>query len=610
MLSAQALQAPPSLLSVEGLTVGPMGRGLATSRKSGRPIFEDVSFTLQRGECLALLGPTGAGKSLLLRAIAGCLPPGIAQLQGDVRHLSTGAHHRIGWVGQHATATFDPLWTVGQHLADALQERAWGRPKPQLKTHRWLDRMGLPWDTSNRFADQLSGGMARRTALAWALCREASLVLADEPSTGADPIRLLDMALLLENLSAEGVGLILVTHELALAKRLAHRVARLEDGRLSFVPLSQRLRRFPSEPHGHENNGTAGASQSSLARSGPQRIPPETGVPTRQDNAVDYEPQHANRGEIHRASPGQDQPSNALKIAEPSPSRATAGPPLLRVENLGWSPPGSSLPVLQGLSWTVKAGERVGVMGLSGAGKSTLARLLAGMLQPVSCPSASPSAQGWRLELKGEPLWRPGPRGLQAHWPDNGGVQLVLQEPTAVAHPRLRVRESLAETLREHLRDLSPPELLAQIQAALISAELEHRAEATVGTLSGGELRRLGLTRALLAQPALLILDEPTAGLDPLRRERLVERLRTLPGSLTLICISHDMGFLAATCERVSLLHEGAWLEHLSAEALRNGHDDSVPGGVRHSNAALQPHTRARTHLAQQLISSWEALHA
>lgn len=507
--------------------VGALGRPVLqvnglTLQAGQRIVLDQVSLELYPGQCLALLGASGAGKSLLLRAIAGHLPPGVRQLSGEIvlggePLLPEGTHRRgvpppsIGWLGQHAQDAFDPLQSVGEHLAAAAGELRFMRPHPGIRSQRWLERLGLPPHCLHQTARTLSGGMARRAALAWALAGNAPLMLADEPSTGADALRLLDMALLLEGLKATGTALLLVTHELRLAQRLADQVRWLENAQLVARPLPDRLPMLGSR------RGLRVAIQS------------------------------------HR-------------------------PPRLELVNLHCQLKHSPEPLLKGLHWKLQPGERVGILGQSGAGKSTLAKVLAGLIAPTT----------GRIQLDGQPLHLTRPRVGAA------GIQLVLQEPTAVAHPRLRVREALRETLAQHqpTQDCRSWEL--QCESGLEKAGLDHRAGALVETLSGGELRRLGMLRALLARPRLLILDEPTAGLDLLYRQKLMQQLNTeWAADTTVICISHDIEVLQAVCDRISVLHEGRWLEHLPAERL-----------------CLQPTVPAPplSAFTQQLLEAWEAL--
>jgi peptide/nickel transport system ATP-binding protein len=256
-----------TLLEVDGLRL----------EAGGRPLLDDVGFSVAAGSSLAIVGESGAGKTLLLRAVLGCLPPGVRRTAGSIRlapdprvsaersrrrpwerapgrpgeveasrrgwlarlrEVGSGEWARagltarpMGWVGQDAVQSFDPLRTVGQHLAEAGAPRhRWSRRPREIDP--WLLRLGLPASSAACYARELSGGMARRAALAWALAGGARLLLADEPTTGIDPMRLLEVVDLLRSLRDEGVSLVLVTHDLRLAARAADQLVVLHRGRV------------------------------------------------------------------------------------------------------------------------------------------------------------------------------------------------------------------------------------------------------------------------------------------------------------------------------------------------------------------------------------------
>lgn len=578
-LPATSPQTKPPSVEVERLTLaaGP------------RLLLRDLNLRVEHGQAVAILGESGAGKSLLLRAVAGILPGGVQPVQGKIRlsgrlqplqvgfrpqrrHASalgagflsparseeTQSRVRLGWVAQHAALSFDPLRTVGEHLAEALGAASEGLGSPrgvsQQACQEWLDRVGLPSSVLRSYAHELSGGMARRAALAWALAGGASLMLADEPSNGADPIRLREMLELLRLMGQQGLALVVVTHEARLARGLTEAVFTLEQGRL--VPGISQVRRL-------RRRGEAAELLRNTPPPPPLPLPSPVLVPFATEASAIF-----GANVLHRATEGPPPWQRELVSPEPTlPGGSTSrmpSLPVLRVQGLTHFMPGRQEPILKQLNWQLHRRERVGVAGLSGCGKSTLLRLVAGLL---------PLQQGRMTRLTSSPL----------------RCQVVLQEPGAALHPRLTVQQALQETLRTHQPQLRWEEQQERLEVALGQTHLRARAHALAHELSGGELRRLGLIRALLAQPDLLLLDEPTNGLDPGHQRRLLNLIDDwLPSESCMVLISHDFELLMATCSRLDILHEGDWAESLVVR----------PGQV------LQP----QTHITRQLLAAWEAL--
>lgn len=541
-----------------------------------RTLLRNLNLRVEQGQAVAILGESGAGKSLLLRALAGVLPGGVQPLGGQVRlagqvqplqvgfqpqsrptatDVTGSIRIRLGWVAQHAAQSFDPLRTVGAHVAEALgmpgpRGRQGLPPESRQACQEWLEKVGLSSSVLTAFAHELSGGMARRAALAWALAGQAALILADEPSNGADPIRLSEMLELLRLMSQQGLALVVVTHEPRLARGLTELVYTLEQGRL--VPGISQVRRLKRRNEERERLRTTPPPPTLTA-------PPPVWVP--------FVTETAEAPPVERVGAPSLEPKQERQL-DRSPAATSRMPslPLLRVQGLCYTPPGHTEPILSNLNWQLHRRERVGVAGLSGSGKSTLARLLAGLLA---------LQQGRIFGLTSSPL----------------RCQVVLQEPGAALHPRLTVQQALLETLRLHQAQLRLEDQQERLEVALGQAQLRARAHALAHELSGGELRRLGLIRALLAQPDILILDEPTNGLDPVHQRRLLNLIDDwLPPESCLVLISHDFELLLATCTRLDVLHQRTWAESIP---LRPGQMPS-----------------AQTHITRQLLAAWEALSA
>lgn len=227
------------LLAVENFSVAfRRYDGLLAQRDIG--VLHELEFALDRGEVLALVGASGAGKSLLAHALLGILPPnghteGMLLLDGislDRSSIPSLRGKRIGLVPQ-SISHLDPLARCGRQMAWAAERS--GRPIAKAMLQAWLDCFGLDSDTARAFPHQLSGGMARRLMLAMATIGEPDLIVADEPTSGLDPDNAHIVLTHLRRLADKGRGVLLITHDLVQALPFANRVAVLCDGRLTGI---------------------------------------------------------------------------------------------------------------------------------------------------------------------------------------------------------------------------------------------------------------------------------------------------------------------------------------------------------------------------------------
>lgn len=227
------------------------------------------------------------------------------------------------------------------------------------------------------------------------------------------------------------------------------------------------------------------------------------------------------------------------------------------------------VPAVCGASFTVSAGERVGLIGASGSGKTTLVRCGLGFI----------GADRGQIALFGRDTAGYGARDWrEARRP----VQLLLQDPRAMLHPDLPVRALLEESAALHLPDEDPRQA---VRSVLSEVGLSHRADALPRELSGGERRRAGIARVLLARPALLVADEPTAGLDAVLKERMVELLvRTVGPACAVVVVTHDLAAIEPFCDRIAVVDRGRVEASFPTRALRD----------RELHADLPDHPAAR----------------
>lgn len=441
-----------------------------------------ISLTLRPGEPLIVLGETGSGKSLLAQAIMGTLPAtlsatGTVNLGGRQLRASDHAAFRSLWgreiavLPQEPWLALDPLMRAAPQVAEAAHlVRGLRLDDARRQARADLAALGLD-AAAQRYPFELSGGMAQRVAIAAARAGGARIVIADEPTKGLDASRRDDVATLLLGAMAEHGGLLVITHDLALARRIGGRVLVLREGEM-----------VESGPVAQVFAAPAAAYTCALIAADP-----ENWAPRRRDTL------HA--------------------------------PAVLAAEGLSLSRGGSRL--FDRLDLTVHAGRILGVVGPSGCGKSSLGDALLGLLRPdegrVSrAPGLAPTA-----------------------------LQKLYQDPVA-AFP---ARRSLAATLRDVARlHREPPARIDTLLARLrLDPALLARRPAEV---SGGELQRVALVRAMLARPRFIFADEPTSRLDPLTQREVIGFLTDLVDSeeLAVALVSHDPALIANTADQTCLL--------------------------------------------------------
>lgn len=485
-----------------------------------RPALEEISFSLQKGETLALVGESGAGKSALARSLLG-LHPSYATLSGKVlfegknllslcekewRELRGG---KIGMAAQDPTASLNPTLSVGKQIYEGIRLHTKKKRKvAREEVYALLDELTIPDPemTYRLFPHQLSGGMRQRVLLAIALASSPSLLIADEPTTALDPlIQEETLQLLMQIQRKRKMSLLLISHDLTMVESIADQIIVMQKGRIAERGESSTLFAHPTHPY----------TQSLL------------------EARLTHSPQQEER----------------------SPSPQTE---LLVVQEVSrtYRRRNQSHLALHPLSFSLKEGEILGIVGESGSGKSTLARLIAGLDEPTT----------GTLSIDGHsPSLRKSERLERARL-----VQMVFQDPLGALNPKMRIQESLAEPYQLHHLATSK-ELASTIQKTLQRFELTPaHAIRYPNQLSGGELQRVNIARALSLRPRLLVCDEPTSALDASVQRQILDLLLQLreEESLTLLVISHDLAVIRYLADRVGVLRRGQLVELGDTEAI------------------------------------------
>ncbi|WFB11934.1 ATP-binding cassette domain-containing protein [Streptomyces sp. LX-29] len=515
------------------------------------------------GRITALVGASGSGKTTTGRALLGEYPE-TARVTGRVRGPGRGL---VGYVPQHPASVLNPARRVGALLFDIARARTAEGPRRARRAaarERVLDALALAQlpdgaELVRRHPHQLSGGQQQRVVIAHALLSGARLVVADEPTTGQDALTKRRVVAELAALADRGIAVLLLSHDLEAVRELADEVLVMKDGHVVESGPAERLWRAPR--HAWTRTFLSAAARPEPAAAiGPdapaRRAPAEPAGLTALVRPERVEP--AGSGAVVRLERVEPAGSDAavrpgpVEPAEPAglddPARPESAAPLLRVCSLT-ARHGSAV-VLRDAALSVRAGECLAVVGRSGSGKTTLARCVAGLHREYA----------GEVLLDGVAL----PRSLRDRSRDQlAAVQYVFQDAHAAFDGHRAVLDQVARTavrLRGLGADEATAEALETLRGTGLAAELVRRRP---GALSGGELQRAALARALLARPRVLICDEVTSGLDPVTRRDVLDLLAALPRErrgMALLLITHDLD-AAALGGRVVVLDGGEVVE-------------------------------------------------
>lgn len=500
----------------------------------------NVSFNVGEGEILGVVGESGSGKSQTMMALLGLLA-GNGQVSGSAKFIGEeliGADDsdllkirgdRVGFIFQDPMTSLNPYLPIGTQMAEVLeQHRGLSRKEALAESLVMLQAVRMP-DAERRlkqYPHEFSGGQRQRVMIAMALLCKPKLLIADEPTTALDVTIQAEILTLLRDIQKQfGSSIIFITHDLAVAAQLCNRVMVMRHGEV----LEQ---------------GTA--------------------------DVVLRNPQHVYTRALLDCIPNIQKPQSRLatvedyEVGRPASVAATKpelGETLLRVENLAVDyrlASGKVFTAASDINFELKQGETLGVVGESGSGKSSVARALLG-LNPISRGQvywrgqslAKLKASEWQL-LRRE-------------------VQVVFQDPLASLNPRQTIGDSVAEPLTVFEPSLSRVQRLQQAAGCLQRVGLEGDILSRYPhEFSGGQCQRIGIARALILQPKLLICDEAVSALDVSVQAQVLNLLQDLQAEtgLALLFIAHDLSVVQHLSDRVLVMQQGKVVEQASAEAI------------------------------------------
>ncbi|ADW72943.1 ABC transporter related protein [Rahnella aceris] len=536
-----ALSAP--LLQIKNLSVA------FRQGKQQREVVSNVSLDIRAGETLALVGESGSGKSVTALSVLRLLPSSVVYPQGDILFagqslLNADAStlrqirgNQISMIFQEPMVSLNPLHTIEKQLTEVLTlHRNLHGDAARTEILRCLDRVGIRQAASRLrdFPHQLSGGERQRVMIAMAVLTRPKLLIADEPTTALDVSVQAQILSLLDELKQEmGMAMLFITHNLRIVRRLADTVAVMQHGRV----VEQQSR-----------------------------------------TALFSQPQHPYTCQLLQAEPqGRPQP-------------LTGKPPvLLDVKNLD-----VGFPVKRGLlrrtvgikhavnqvSFQLRRGESLGVVGESGSGKSTTGLALLRLLK----------SQG-EIWFDGQPLHAFSRKKML---PFRSRIQVVFQDPFSALNPRFTVGQIIAEGLLVH-RNVSEQARDKAVIRAMQEVGLDPQSRHRYPTeFSGGQRQRIAIARALILQPEMLILDEPTSSLDKSVQAQILTILSELQQrhGLTYLFISHDLHVVRALCHQLMVLRNGEVVEQGECEQIFTAPQQAYTRELLAASEAFDTHQR------------------
>jgi peptide/nickel transport system ATP-binding protein len=519
-------------LSVENLTTS------FKTAEGWRPVIRNINLHVDAGETVAIVGESGSGKSVTALSSMRLLPPGRARCEGrilldgkdllqaseaEMRAVRGGA---IGMIFQEPMTSLNPVFTIGNQVAEALVlHRGLSWKAAEAETVRLMERVRIPAAKTrlHEYPHKFSGGMRQRVMIAMALACRPRLLIADEPTTALDVTIQAEILHLLRELQREeNMGILFITHDMGVVAEVADRTVVMFRGDMIETGPTTEIFAAPTTVY-----------TKSLLASIPRLGTMGAAVAPRRFAEVDQATGEASEGrEMNAVSPG---------VA-----------PILKVENLAvrFDLPNGRVHAVEDVSFDLRPGETLSLVGESGCGKSTTGRAI---LRLINTAAGS-------ITIDGQDVTKAGPRMLRDM---RRNSQMIFQDPFASLNPRINIGSAIAEPmlahglLRRHEAKARVAELLEQVG---LSPEMADRHP---HEFSGGQRQRISIARALALRPKFIVADEAVSALDASVKAQVANLLLDLQEKhdLSYLFISHDMAVVERISHRVAVMFLGEIVE-------------------------------------------------
>jgi peptide/nickel transport system ATP-binding protein len=546
------------LLDVQDLTVE-----FATRRGTVHAV-RGVDLRVAKGETLGIVGESGSGKSVTSYAVmrildrAGQIASGSVMFQGtDVRALPDRAMRdlrgrEMSMIFQNPRAALNPIRKVGHQIEDVLREHAVaGSADAREKAIEMLEqvRIARPAERYHAYPFELSGGMCQRVVIALALACRPRLLIADEPTTGLDVTTQKAVMDLVVALTRErGMSTVLITHDLGLAAAYCDRVMVMEKGRVVETAAASTI--FTAPAHAYTRKL--------------MRATPRPGAALRDLLPEDsLAPATVRAPMVDAAQAAIDTPLLAVEHLVKEYPRAADGSWLARLKRRdAEARDASAFRAVDGISFEVRRGESVGLVGESGCGKSTTSMMIMRLID----------ATAGAIRFEGADIASQPARTFAAS-PLRPRIQMVFQDPTESLNPRFSAERAIADPILRFEPGKNRDEVRAKCEALAASVGLPRDLlDRFPHQLSGGQKARVGIARAIALNPSLVVLDEPTAALDVSVQAVVLNLLQDLKDRLGMsyLFVSHDLNVVRLLCDRVIVMRAGQIVEQGATAAVLN----------------------------------------
>lgn len=569
------------ILNVKNLSVRIGGQTSLTA-------VDDVSFSIRSGECFALVGESGCGKSLTALSLMRLLPEGLYIDRGEVRlngtdlleltecEMQAVRGDRIAMIFQEPATSLNPVMTVGEQIVEAvrLHERV-SKEEARQRALQWLARVGLdePQKRFDAFAHELSGGQKQRVMIAMALACRPDVVVADEPTTALDVTRQAQILDLLKELQKEhGIALLLITHDLALVRQYADRVALMYAGQIVEQSKVSDFFENPSHPYAHlllsavpsadksaqTLTGIAGSVPELSAMPSGCRFAPR--CPAAKEACLQKCPA------VRPTVPGRlvrcfypDSPVTSstthlqktmrseemvLKLTDVSVTYGSRGGLFSRQK---------AFEAVSHATLSLARGKTLALVGESGSGKTTLGKAALGLLENATVSGS--------VEIAGEVAFDARGR-FKRHL--RSCAQIVFQDPFASLDPRMSVGELVNEGIMALCPGLSKADARRKVSELLDSVGLPSTAaDRLAHEFSGGQRQRIAIARALAVEPQIVVCDEPTSALDVSVQAQILNLLREIQAEqgVSYLFITHNFAVVEFMAHEVAVMQHGRIVE-------------------------------------------------